>query len=147
MSGYLLQVQSECITHNPVIYSHLIVEGTVITANQRLTALVLICTCLGALGCSKDTAEAEKIEPEVQDSVTITLVGHDSLSVLALLLQDHQVQLQKSKMGSFVEAIDGTAGGDGCYWIYSVNGENGQVAADECMPNDGDTVVWHFRKM
>jgi hypothetical protein len=111
----------------------------------RLLALSLICTLLTLSGCGQKQADTPT-PAAPRDSLAVRLIAHDSLNVLALLLEEHRVELNESLAGSFVMAIDGVPGGDGWYWLYSVNGNMGQTAADRCVPDAGDTVVWHFRR-
>jgi hypothetical protein len=80
------------------------------------------------------------------DSVVIRLTGVDSLTVLDLLLQEHEVQYKSTAMGIFVSAIDSFESGSGVYWLYSVNDTFPQVASDKMVTGDSDRVVWHFRK-
>ena len=54
------------------------------------------------------------------------------------------------EFGLFVESIAGwgTCGDcqneDGFYWLYSVNDDNGEVAANRKVINDGDVVEWKY---
>ena len=54
------------------------------------------------------------------------------------------------EFGLFVESIDGwgTCGNcqdeDGFYWLYSVNDNNGDVAANRKIISDGDVVEWNY---
>ena len=54
------------------------------------------------------------------------------------------------EFGLFVESIAGwgTCGNcqneDGFYWLYSVNDDNGEVAANRRVINDGDVVAWKY---
>ena len=88
-----------------------------------------------------------KTTPEPTDSLTITLTGADSVSVLELLKADHLVEVHESAMGAFVKAIDSVENRQGYFWVYSVNDSTGKVAADKRLTSDGDTIEWHYRKM
>ena len=54
------------------------------------------------------------------------------------------------EFGLFVESIAGwgTCGScqneDGFYWLYSVNDNNGDVAANRKVISDGDVVEWNY---
>ncbi|MCP4684560.1 MAG: DUF4430 domain-containing protein, partial [bacterium] len=61
------------------------------------------------------------------DSLVITLVGVDSVSVLNLLQTHHTVDIQESSMGAFVKAIDSVENAGGYFWLYSVNDSAGKV--------------------
>ena len=90
----------------------------------------------------KDTAYSAPV-----DSLIITLVGADSISVLELLRADHYVEVHQSAMGSFVKAIDSIENAQGYFWLYSVNDSAGKVAADKFLTSDSDIVLWHYRKI
>lgn len=46
--------------------------------------------------------------------------------------------------GVFVKGIVGKTGNDKTFWIYSVNGQEGQVAADQMQLQAEDTVTWKY---
>lgn len=46
--------------------------------------------------------------------------------------------------GVFVKGIAGTAGTAERFWIYQVNGAEGQVAADQMTLTNGDAVTWKY---
>jgi hypothetical protein len=89
-----------------------------------------------------DTAETSVS----QDSVTITLTGRDSVSVFALLQQNHKVDYVSTAMGVFVRGIDGLESGAGDYWVYTVNDTAPDIASDRVLTRTGDRVVWHYQK-
>ncbi len=121
------------------------------TAKISAAACALtLCLTLGACSSETNTETAEQestATPQPIDSLMVVLVGVDSTSVFEFLVANHEVAYQSSASGNFVTAIDSVEGGGGYFWLYSVNGEMGQVAADECIVAPGDTVRWHFRKM
>ncbi len=80
------------------------------------------------------------------DSMTIELLGSDSVSVFDLLVAGHEVDHVSSGAGVFVKAIDSIANSTGHYWLYSVNDSMAQVAADKYLTSDGDRIVWHYRR-
>lgn len=93
---------------------------------------------------SSDSGKSES--SAAQDSVVITLVGEDSVSVLALLQRDHEVASKSSVMGKFVTAVDSLESGASVFWVYTVNDSSPDVACDRFLTSDSDTVRWHFRK-
>jgi len=123
------------------------------------TTRLLLCTlwtlgvCLAA--CSdKSDSSAEKTADSTAtarakpaDSLVITLIGSDSVSVLDILTNKHEVEVHESAMGSFVKAIDSIENKQGYFWLYTVNNGTGKVAADRCLTRDGDTIRWHYRKI
>ena len=88
-----------------------------------------------------DTAVASR------DSLTIELLGADSVSVLDLLVAEHEVDMIGGSQGAFVRGIDSIANSAACAWVYSVNDSMAQVAADKYLTSDGDRIVWHFRRI
>lgn len=114
---------------------------------RRLTTSILtLLLLLWAVGCSSEESDVDNGDA-ARDSVVIELTATDSTTVLALLQQDHQVDLKQGSMGSFVMAIDSLRGGNDVYWLYKVNGEMVPKAADRTMVGPGDKVTWHFHKM
>lgn len=124
--------------------------GTSETARWRRAAVVLLLLSALLSACGTDTPEpaARDRGPDAkaEDSVTIVLYGHDSLTVLDLLLEKHTADVRYTDRGAFVAGIDGIAGGSGAYWLYSVNDTMGSVAADQRQVAAGDVVTWHLRK-
>lgn len=90
------------------------------------------------------TADSTAVADPV-DSLVIVLDGAESQTVLGVLQAHNQVEMKTSAMGAFVVAIDSIRNGGDAYWLYSVNGEMGQVASDRFLTRPGDTVRWHFR--
>ncbi len=92
-------------------------------------------------------ADGEEIaQPGLTDSVLIVQVATKPTDVLTLLLLEHEVEYASSRMGAFVEAIDSVAGDNGWFWMFAVNGQTAQKAADKYQVEPGDTVRWVFRK-
>lgn len=80
------------------------------------------------------------------DSLVVIIPVPDSSSVLEATLATHDVDFLSTASGAFVKAIDSIPGTDGYYWLYSVNGRMGKVAADRFDCGPGDTIRWHFRR-
>lgn len=99
--------------------------------------LLLLASCQNGADYQKETAYA--------DSLILVQLAPDSVTVLELLERDHEVQYTSSAMGAFVEMIDSVGGDEAYFWLYSVNGEMGQTAADKQMLDPGDTVRWHYQ--
>ncbi len=73
----------------------------------------------------------------------------DNTSVFSMLeeaTREENVPLQTKKydFGVFVESINGKVSTGEMAWIYFVNGESGQVAADQYHITPGDTVEWKY---
>ncbi len=125
---------------------------------SQLTRLIPVLIILPlAVSCGSNengntTAKNEASQDSVSglvapDSVVIELAGIDSMTVFDLLRERHQVEFKSSALGVFVTAIDSVENSSGAYWIYTVNDSTPNVACDKCMTQNGDVVMWHFRKM
>ncbi len=111
-----------------------------------VSALLVIGSCDGKKGTSAKSGASEN-GSKAQDSLVIELVGRDSVSVLDLLKQSHQVKSWSTVEGSFVQQIDSLDGTQNLFWIYSVNDTTPNIASDKYLTHNGDRVKWHFRKM
>lgn len=100
----------------------------------RTFSIILIVTICGCANNGDDRIARE----------TITLEATDGRSVFQLLKQYHKVDYDSSKMGVFVQAIDGIRNKEGHYWTYSVNGKPATLACDNYIVNKGDTIVWKY---
>jgi hypothetical protein len=107
---------------------------------------VLLTACGGA-DTPESTAGKAGEADSGDDSITIVQYGHDSVTVLDLLLEQHTADVQHTERGAFVSGIDGIASGSGAFWLYSVNDTMGSVAADQRRVGQGDVVTWHLRKV
>jgi len=69
-----------------------------------------------------------------------------AFSLLEKVSQKENIPLQTKKydFGVFVESINGKVSTGEMAWIYFVNGESGQIAADLQKVNPGDTVKWKY---
>ena len=94
-----------------------------------------------------DSTAAQTTLPENRDSVTVELVGADSVTVFDLLKAGHKVDFLNTSGGVFVKGIDSINNGTSTFWVYSVNDTTPKVAADLMYTKAGDKIVWHFRKM
>ena len=118
-----------------------------------LASLTLAICLIVSLGCIKKveddslpTIVADSMNTIVQvDSLIITLTGVESKTVLDVLRDSHSVEMRSSAMGAFVVSIDSIENGNGAYWLYSVNGDMGQVACDRFLTRPDDTIRWHYR--
>ncbi len=80
-----------------------------------------------------------------RDSVTVTLLGQDSVTVFQLLQMSHYVEARETSMGTFVTGIDSVRGGSVGFWVYTVNDTVPKIAADKMFTRAGDTVVWKLK--
>jgi hypothetical protein len=56
------------------------------------------------------------------------------------------IDVREYDFGKFVNSINGKASTAEKAWIYFVNGESGQVAADQFEVKAGDTILWKYVK-
>ena len=85
---------------------------------------------------------SKAIETEFKEGMTAFNLLSDETEKLNLTLK-----FKTYDMGVFIEAIgDKENGEDGKYWLYYVNGEMPQLAADKQLLNPGDKVEFKFEK-
>jgi hypothetical protein len=113
-------------------------QGIIILA----TLLVLI--GLGAL--TSQWAQKYPISASTQSKVTKTVIyqGEDNKTALELLQKSHQVEVTESSIGTFVKSIDGISQTENAYWLYYIDGQPGEVAADKAVTKNGQTVEWRY---
>jgi hypothetical protein len=72
--------------------------------------------------------------------------GDSAYSVVERATKDNKLafQIQEYDFGKLVLAIDGYSNSSEAAWIYFVNGESGQVAADHHDIKQGDVVEWKY---
>lgn len=69
-----------------------------------------------------------------------------AFSVLEKITLDKQIPLETESydFGIFVKSINDLESGADMAWIYFVNSESGQVAADQHILSSGDMVEWKY---
>lgn len=75
------------------------------------------------------------------------LTDATAFGALKSTAQANGIELQydpPGQYGVFVKSIAGLAGSSEKFWIYQVNGVDGQVAADQMAVKIGDTVTWKY---
>jgi hypothetical protein len=69
--------------------------------------------------------------------------GQDGKTVLELLHESSTVQTEvHSGLGEKVVAIDGRTAGPDTAWVYTVDGKQTDLAAEELTTRDGQQVEW-----
>ena len=48
-------------------------------------------------------------------------------------------------MGVMINSINGLKATDKEFWLYSVNGQSGEVAADKFSTKTGDEIKWEYK--
>lgn len=109
-----------------------------------ILALAVLSSTIGCGHKKDETATTENQGPG--DIATVELVGRDSVSVLDLLREQHDVQFKQSSLGTFVTGIDTLEVTRETYWIYTVNDSTPDLGADRYITSDHDRVVWHYRQ-
>ena len=71
---------------------------------------------------------------------------YQPFSILEEALEKNNISFETEKydFGVFVKSINGIESTNEKAWIYFVNGESGQVAADKLELNTGDLVEWKY---
>lgn len=129
----------------------------------------LLVAALGLAGCSSEESANEEsptfstesridqIEVPVKvlnragDDQTyfdeVVTIGEGSTALDVLQATGLELDVQNGEYGLFVNGVNGveTEGMKG--WVYTVNGEQVQTAADQTYLNDGDTVEWTYIDM
>lgn len=72
--------------------------------------------------------------------------GKTVYELLTKASQDQNIPIETKQydFGVFVESINGYRSGTSKSWIYFVNGESGQVAADQMKVKNGDLIEWKY---
>ena len=95
--------------------------------------------------CTKSELEQKTQDFVVQDSLIIINYGVDSMNVLEILQQNHDVNTVSSGLGTFVKGIDNIENSSEAFWLYSVNDTIADRAADNFVTKSGDVIKWHYR--
>jgi hypothetical protein len=113
-----------------------------------VAALILIVSCSQKEDSSEvtDNKDVEKTSLSTpSDSLILEMVGVDSMTVLDILLQQHEVTHMSSLQGAYITMIDNISNEGGYFWMYSVNEKMGEVACDKYTTKNGDLINWHYR--
>jgi hypothetical protein len=109
-----------------------------------LIALVMF-SLLTVSNCTKNELEQKTQDFVIQDSLIIINYGVDSMNVLEILQQNHDVNTVSSGLGTFVKGIDNIENSAEAFWLYSVNDTIGDRASDSFITKSGDVIKWHYR--
>ena len=80
---------------------------------------------------------------------TYNLEINEDATVFSLLenitdKENISLETKQYDFGVFIESIGGKKSSSDAAWIYFVNGESGQIAADQQKINPGDVVEWKY---
>ena len=124
------------------------INGPAVFLCVTIIILTLVISC-GKKQSDQSSANATNLASVMadKDSVTIPLVGQDSVTVFDLLKQSHQIDSWPTALGRFVNGIDSFKNSAHAFWVYSVNDTMPDIASDKRFTRAGDKVIWHFRRV
>ncbi|MFA6512009.1 MAG: DUF4430 domain-containing protein [Patescibacteria group bacterium] len=113
-------------------------------------ALLILLFALAPLGeiTVPVTGNAEITEqPELPNAIaTIEYKGEEGKNAFQLLEEQHDVAFEQFDFGVLVNSIDGQEANENHFWLFYVNGEQGQVGADVYETKNDDTVLWRLEE-
>lgn len=144
--------------------SRRILEQEMKINKNLLLLLVILASVFAFLYLTKPMQEASpkqvETQQEIQSATIIANFGDTNMlskefnvndettaySLLQELVQSESLDLetQQYDFGIFVKAINGYESSAEKAWIYYVNGESGQVTADQKKINSNDLVEWKY---
>ena len=101
-------------------------------------------------GCASQEAAREGNQPQSETSEQariITYAGQEGRSVCDILKESYMVEADESSFGLMVKSIDTLAATSSEFWLYSVNGEQPDVACDKYTTKDTDEITWEYKGM
>lgn len=114
-----------------------------------ITIAIIVIVAVVGVNYYQNSDKSSTTEPEVTveqvQAKTITYSGEDGKTVYDILNENYQVEADTSSFGVMVKSINGLAATDSEFWLYSVNGESGNVAADKAVTKSDDTVLWEYK--
>lgn len=123
-------------------------RSSAVSVLARRAAVALLLASI-AVGCgSSGPPDIETARAGLPDRYRIVYEGEDGKSVLDLL-REHADSVVTETQGDdvLVTAINGIEHGvEGRYWVYYVNEQPGQVAANRMTTVKGDSIEWLFAR-
>ena len=111
-----------------------------------ILALAIVFVLTGALtGC--DLKRNTTAVSETQQQKVITYDGVEGKTAYDLLKEKYKVEADQQSFGVMVKSINGLATTDKEFWLYSVNDQQPNVAADQYVTKTGDKVKWEYKGM
>lgn len=83
----------------------------------------------------------------IKDEALIAEEGSSVLEATQLFCMSHDLSITVDRDKGYVTEIDGLTAGDysdQTGWIFLVNGELGNMTAEEQILEDGDSITWEF---
>lgn len=113
-----------------------------ITLALTLLALIGLGVGFGELSGNRETNSA--VSQETQTIAPIIYQGAEGQTVLDLLKSKHTAVTQDSSFGTYVSSINGKSGDADSAWLYYIDGQLGQEAADKAVTKDGQSIEWRY---
>lgn len=108
--------------------------------------IVLAGGVIGGIIYKKSHAEKNEVATTtVSNPNLIEITASEGQTVLDALKANAQVDYSDSSNGVLVNAINGIKNSDKEFWLYSVNGSDGLVAADKYICKNGDVIKWEYK--
>lgn len=104
---------------------------------RAILAISLLLPALLLLSCEQKT----------ETLATFTVVAADSGSVFDQSRQTYNLQYDSSEAGIFVKSIEGVSQSKQAFWLYTVNGQPGNLACEQFPVAPGDTIVWKLTSL
>jgi len=102
---------------------------------------------------TQNVQEADRVTVAIDfgdENVFVDIIEIDENSTAFSVLSKYaeseglEVNTVQYDFGVFVDSIDGFKSGSDKAWIYYINSESGQVAADTAKVNPGDSIEWKY---
>lgn len=115
-------------------------------------AIVAVIIALGVWGGvsyrnnqNKNQTPATTTSATVQPAKSIAYSGEDGKTVYDILKLKYQVEATEGSYGVMVNSINGLKATDKEFWLYSVSGKSGDIAADKQATKSSDTILWEYK--
>lgn len=85
-------------------------------------------------------------DPRSAIIVDVTIRSGETVLDALKAIEGLAVETEEYSYGILVESIDGVKNGtDNKYWLYTINGEEATVGADQYQPENNDLIIWEFK--
>lgn len=89
----------------------------------------------------------QSVSSSVEQSKLISYDGEDGKTAYDILQSKYSVEASTGSYGVMVSSINGLKATSTEFWLYSVNGEQPDKAADQFMTRSGDKITWEYKGM
>ncbi len=110
-------------------------------------AVILVTGVVGGIYYKKSHAEKKTnvTTVAITDPNVVEFTSKEGQTALEVLKANAEVNYTNSSSGALVNEVNGIKNSDTKFWIYSVNGVDGTVAADKYICKNGDVVKWEYK--